>query len=278
VQIGEVAVSTGVNIPNASLLRTARASRGAGHGPNSRMPQMSTPIRGVTISRGALPSMFVMLMLFPAVLPAQAVSLRRSVVPPAVSSLVADSGHTTAHVIRWYEALATAGAVSTTFLVDEPLQRYLQRHRSNTSDDVATAFRHVGQPEVYATLSLGLMGGGLIAHRPNLTRAGGRLAASIVLTAAEFEAIKRLSGRARPDSGLGAFHFDPFSSGESFPSGHVSVAFTLAASLADEYTGRGRRLASIPSRPEPPSPGSTTIGTGSVTRLLELPSVLRLPN
>ncbi len=167
-----------------------------------------------------------MVMLLPAALPAQGLSLRPAELPPAVAAAP--------HVIRWYEALAVAGAISTTFLVDEPLQRYLQRHRSNTSDDVATGFRHMGQPEVYATLSLGLMGGGLIAHRPNLTRAGGRLAVSIVLTAAEFEAIKRLTGRARPDSGLGAFHFDPFSSSESFPSGHVSVAFTVAASLADD--------------------------------------------
>lgn len=178
--------------------------------------------------------MFAMVILLPPALPAQAVSLRRAELPPAVSALFADSGQTAPHVIRWYEALAVAGAISTTFLVDEPLQRYLQRHRSNTSDDVATAFRHMGQPEVYATVSLGLIGGGLLAHRPNVTRAGGRLAVSLVLSAAELEGIKRLTGRARPDSGLGAFHFDPLSHSESFPSGHVTVAFTLAASLADD--------------------------------------------
>jgi membrane-associated phospholipid phosphatase len=178
--------------------------------------------------------MFVMVMLFPAGLTAQSLSLRTGEPPSAMSSLVADSGQTAPHVIRWYEALAVAGAVSTTFFVDEPLQRYLQRHRRNTSDDVATFFRHMGQPEVYGTLSLGLIGAGLIGHRPNLTRAGGRLVTSIVLTAAEFEAIKRLTGRARPDSGLGAFHFDALSHSESLPSGHVSVAFTLAASLADD--------------------------------------------
>ena len=159
-------------------------------------------------------------MLLPAALAAQAMSLRQVERQP--------------HVIRWYEALAVAGAISTTFLVDEPLQRYLQRHRSNTSNDIASGFRHMGQPEVYATVSLGLIGGGLIAHRPNLARAGGRLATSIVLTAAEFETIKRITGRARPDSGLGGFHFDPFSGSESFPSGHASVAFAVAASLADD--------------------------------------------
>ena len=197
---------------------------------------MSFPPHGVSTLQGWLPSvaMVVRVMLFPAALSAQSMSLREAELPWAVRSALVDTGQTTPHVVRWYEALAVAGAVSTAFLVDEPLQRYLQRHRSSTSDDVATAFRHLGQPEVYGTLSLGLIGSGLITHRPNLTRAGGRLVASIVLSAAEFEAIKRLSGRARPDSGLGAFHFDPFSDSESLPSGHVTVAFTLAASLADD--------------------------------------------
>jgi membrane-associated phospholipid phosphatase len=175
-----------------------------------------------------------MVMLFPAGLTAQSLRLRTAEPPSAASSLVADSGQTAPHVIRWYEALAVAGALSTTFFVDEPLQRYLQRHRSNASDDVATFFRHMGQPEIYGTLSLGLIGAGLIGHRPKLTRAGERLVTSIVLTAAEFEAIKHLTGRARPDSGLGAFHFDPLSHSDAFPSGHASVAFTLAASLADD--------------------------------------------
>jgi membrane-associated phospholipid phosphatase len=138
------------------------------------------------------------------------------------------------HVVKWYEVLAAVGIASAAFLVDEPVQRYLQRHRSDASDDVAAAFRHIGQPEVYGTVTVGLVGAGLLGGNPSLTRAGGRVAASVLLSAAEFESLKRLTGRARPDSGLGAFHFDPFSGSQSLPSGHVTVAFTLAASLADD--------------------------------------------
>ncbi len=138
------------------------------------------------------------------------------------------------HVVRWYEALAVAATVPAAFLVDEPLERYVQRHRSTTSDDIASVFRHVGQPEVYATVSLGTLAAGLILRKPEVTRAGGRFIATLVLSAVALESIKRISGRARPDSGLGAFHFDPFSESESFPSGHVVVAFALTTSLADD--------------------------------------------
>lgn len=172
----------------------------------------------------------------PSAVTAQAAALGSATAPLSVSSSVPGHWSTPSapHVIRWYEALAVAGGVSAAFLVDEPVQEYLQRHRSPTSDDIASVFRHVGQPEVWATTTLGLLGAGLIAQKPNLTRAGGRLATSLALSAAEFQIIKRISGRARPDSGLGAFHFDPFSGSESFPSGHVTAAFSLATSLADD--------------------------------------------
>jgi membrane-associated phospholipid phosphatase len=140
----------------------------------------------------------------------------------------------TPHVIRWYEAAAAVAGVSALALLDEPLQRHAQRHRSQTSDDVASVFRHMGQPEVYGTVSLGVLTVGLLSHNRELTRSGGRLVASIGLAGATTLGLKTLTGRARPDSGLGAFHFDPFSSSDALPSAHTALAFALATSLSDE--------------------------------------------
>jgi membrane-associated phospholipid phosphatase len=140
----------------------------------------------------------------------------------------------TTHVIRWYEAAAALGAVAAVAAVDEPLQRYVQRHRSKTSDDVAKVFRHMGQPEVYGTVSVGILAVGLIAHRPRVARTGGRAVASIGLAGVTTLGLKALTGRARPDSGVGAFHFKPFGGGAALPSGHTSVAFALATSLAED--------------------------------------------
>jgi membrane-associated phospholipid phosphatase len=138
------------------------------------------------------------------------------------------------HVIRWYEAAAALGGVAALSAIDEPLQRYVQRHRSRTSDDVAKVFRHMGQPEVYGTVSVGILAVGLVAHQPRLARTGGRAIASIGLAGVTTLALKKLTGRARPDSGIGAFHFKPFGSGDALPSGHTSVAFALATSLAED--------------------------------------------
>jgi endonuclease/exonuclease/phosphatase family metal-dependent hydrolase/membrane-associated phospholipid phosphatase len=138
------------------------------------------------------------------------------------------------HQIRWYEAAAAAAGATALMLVDEPMQRAVQRSRSPTTDDLAGVFRRVGQPEVFGTVSAGLIGVGLVGDRPQLTRAGGRLVGSLVIAGTGTFAIKKVVGRARPSADLGAFVFRPFTHNESLPSGHTAMAFALATSLADE--------------------------------------------
>ena len=139
------------------------------------------------------------------------------------------------HVLRWYEAGAATAGVLALMLADEPLQRSAQRMRSATSDDIASVARHVGQPEVYVTVPLALIGAGLLANKPNVTKAGGRAAASVALAAAVELTLKLVIGRSRPDSGLGAHHFDSFSyKARSMPSGHSALSWALATSLAGE--------------------------------------------
>ena len=139
-----------------------------------------------------------------------------------------------AHRIPWYEATTAAAGVAILMLADEPLQRYAQRHRSETTDDVAAVFRRVGQPEVFGTVSLALLAAGVVDRRPEVTRAGGRLLASLALAGSATFAVKTVIGRARPSAAVGAFDFHPFSGNASLPSGHTTMAFALAADLSDE--------------------------------------------
>jgi membrane-associated phospholipid phosphatase len=127
-------------------------------------------------------------------------------------------------------------------LVDQPVQRFAQRNRSATSDDVAAVVRRMGQPEVFVTTSLGLLGIGLVAKQPQIARAGGRAATSLALAAVIELSLKAIIGRARPDAGLGAFHFAPLSGSVSLPSGHSTVAFALATSLAGEVRPTWARI------------------------------------
>ncbi|HEU5041705.1 MAG TPA: phosphatase PAP2 family protein, partial [Gemmatimonadales bacterium] len=110
----------------------------------------------------------------------------------------------------------------------------LVEHPTQAAADLASVFRRVGQPEVYAALPAAVITTGLVAGDGRITRAGGRLAASVIASTAAFETVKLVSGRTRPDAGGGAWDFSPFSGRGSFPSGHSTVAFALATSLSHE--------------------------------------------
>lgn len=136
--------------------------------------------------------------------------------------------------LRWWHGAIALGGLSALMLIDNPAQRFIQRNRSGQSDDVAVAMRHFGQPEVFGTVTLGLVAAGLMSGNQEVTRAGGRLAASLVLAGAATSGAKLLLGRPRPNQSLDADGFAPFSGQAAMPSGHTTVAFALATALSDD--------------------------------------------
>jgi membrane-associated phospholipid phosphatase len=137
-------------------------------------------------------------------------------------------------VIRWWHGAIAVAGLSLLMLVDEPVQRFFQDQRSASTDDLASALRHFGQPEVFGTVTLGLVAGGLLGHNDELTRAGGRLAATLFLAGGTTTVAKYAFGRPRPLESTDADVFDPFSGNDAFPSGHTTVAFALATALSDD--------------------------------------------
>jgi membrane-associated phospholipid phosphatase len=151
--------------------------------------------------------------------------------------------HDSARVIRWKDALWAAGGVAVISLIDQPVQRATQKHRSNTLESFAKVFREEGSPVYYGSVSLGVLSVGLISGNNGIKRAGGRLVATVVASAIVMEASKKLIGRSRPNANAGAYDFHPFttrndSTGveqrESMPSGHVTAAFAVATSVVDD--------------------------------------------
>ncbi len=138
------------------------------------------------------------------------------------------------HVIRWWHGAAAVGGISALMLLDHPVQRYAQHNRGPGSNDVAAAVRHFGQPEVYGTVTAGLLAAGVIAGRPEITRAGGRLAASLAVAGLTVQVGKFALGRPRPEQSLDADGYIPFSGQVAMPSGHTAMAFALATSLSDD--------------------------------------------
>jgi membrane-associated phospholipid phosphatase len=137
-------------------------------------------------------------------------------------------------VMRWWQGAIVLGGLSGLMLLDKPARRFAQDNRSDAGNDLAKAFRHFGQPEVYGTVTLGMLGAGLISGNDEVTRAGGRLATTLALAGATSTVAKLAAGRPRPSETLDADGFIPFSGQDAMPSGHTTVAFALATSLADE--------------------------------------------
>ncbi len=140
-----------------------------------------------------------------------------------------------AHKIKLWEVAAVAGGVAVASAADLTVRDYVQDHRSHFLDSKLSIFRRAGQPEVYATVSLGVYGVGLISGSKEVTRAGRRLVAAVGLAGASALAVKELVGRIRPDGAPGdQYRFKPFSGNDAFPSGHTTAAFALATSLSDD--------------------------------------------
>lgn len=137
------------------------------------------------------------------------------------------------YVVRWWEAAAVVGGAGLILSDDRHLLHDTREHPGRTYDDLADAFRQVGNAKVYSALSVGLLGAGLIAGNRGITRTGGQLAASGLLAATTFGLLKVVGGRSRPDAGDGPYDFHPFSGGSSFSSGHSALAFALATTLGD---------------------------------------------
>jgi membrane-associated phospholipid phosphatase len=119
-------------------------------------------------------------------------------------------------------------------LLDHPVQRYAQHNNGVGAGNVASVVRHFGQPEVYGGVTLGLAAVGLASGNSRITRSAGRLGVSLLLAGGATVGSKLLFGRPRPEQSLDADEYSPFSGRASMPSGHTSMAFALATSLADD--------------------------------------------
>lgn len=145
---------------------------------------------------------------------------------------------TAPHQIQWYEPVIAAAGVSVFFLVDNPVRSYMLDNQTTTKDDAASAFKKVGEPEVWALVPAVMIGTGLALKKPGLTRSGLRAVTSAALAGGVTAVLKFAFGRERPNvEGSEPLDFEPFESvsdDASFPSGHTSSAFGFAASLAED--------------------------------------------
>ena len=127
--------------------------------------------------------------------------------------------------------LGTLAVVGTATL-DPRVRTWAQDHRSTSSDDLATSIRPLGQWGAFAVLGATWLSG-KVWSQPSLTStAEDGLEAAIVAAGVVTPVLKEVVGRQRPSYGTGHATFKPFSGGASFPSGDVTLAFSVASVFA----------------------------------------------
>jgi hypothetical protein len=86
---------------------------------------------------------------------------------------------------------------------------------------------------------VGVVGGselfGFVAANEDAKQIGVDAGEAAGLSALLTASLKEVTGRERPSRGDGPFHFRPFSGNASFPSGHATAAFSLAAAVSEHF-------------------------------------------
>ncbi|MGE0442748.1 MAG: phosphatase PAP2 family protein [Gemmatimonadales bacterium] len=135
-------------------------------------------------------------------------------------------------LIRPAEAVAAAGLVAGSVLIDGWLRDEAQAQRSTATNDLASFGNHFGDLRwVGPPLVAGWVAGRLTGH-PRLAEATAKAFGAAVVAGAATGALKVVIGRVRPRDTTAALAFRPFTKNTSFPSGHTTVAVAIASSLA----------------------------------------------
>jgi membrane-associated phospholipid phosphatase len=139
----------------------------------------------------------------------------------------------------WRNLGLSAVAIGATYAFDEDIRETVQGNRTESRDDFAEAIRPLGNLTGPAVLLGACWAAGRIWDRQGLVAfAEDGFEASLFSVVLAVPALKKVAGRAKPEDGLGASHFEPFSNYDSFPSGEAAQAFTLAAVVAGHTRNR----------------------------------------
>ncbi len=121
---------------------------------------------------------------------------------------------------------------------DRGLRIEAQEHRGTTSNSLARLGNSFGEWRyIVPALSAGYLAGQL-AGSNDLKRVVLHAGAAAALAGGVTSVLKYSIGRSRPSVAGDPDQFRPFTSWNSFPSGHTAVAFAIATALADETGDR----------------------------------------
>jgi len=136
----------------------------------------------------------------------------------------------------WLKFGIGAAAVTTTVLaLDQPIREAAQRSRTTSRNDVATAIQSFGAGASWAVIGAFAVSGWGFADSKSRRVAVDTLSASLIASGIVTTTVKYVVGRYRPGDTDATWAAQPFSGNVSFPSGHTTQAFALAAVISSHY-------------------------------------------
>ena len=136
-------------------------------------------------------------------------------------------------------SLATVGLL----FIDDDFRKFVQRNRNYSTDKVSEIVTPLGGKRGDNLIIGTLVLTGFVFKNKKLKDTGLYCLESLILAEGITKGLKHLVGRSRPFAGKGAFsfysfHFPPPGYSLSFPSGHVTSAFSLASAITEQYRQR----------------------------------------
>jgi membrane-associated phospholipid phosphatase len=132
---------------------------------------------------------------------------------------------------------AVLGASLLLYSVDGDIQQWVEDQGRSSSDDIFKAITHLGDGVVLIGLMTALYVSGEVSDENSLRKTALLSLESWLTTGIIVSGLKTVTGRARPWTGESSHSFHPFSTRSrfaSFPSGHASSSFAVAAVVADQ--------------------------------------------
>ena len=164
--------------------------------------------------------------------------------------------------VNWTQNAILFGGAVGLFLLDDDIRKLFKNNRNKGSDQAADIFNNFGSLTLLAPATVGAYAIGRYTDDPKLTETGLLGFESLAISGVFGEATKRAVGRERPiDQGRSPdkaqFNGPGYGKEGSFPSGHVTAAFSVASVIAAEYR-------------ETPAIGVTAYGVAALTGLARL--------
>ena len=136
----------------------------------------------------------------------------------------------------WIITGSVLAATGLAIFTDESVRNFWQRNQSSTATDILQIGAIYGNVGFAAAVSGSVYIGGKIFKNPELAATGRMLIEGVFYSGLTNTVIKVVSGRSRPFTNQGPYFFEPFQISDphnSFPSGHVTMAFTLSKILSN---------------------------------------------